>query len=95
MITKEQVKHIATLARIQLTEQEIEKFQKDFSSILEYFRILDALDVSGVEPMTHSIRVENVVRFDDRKKQEADVAEKVIALAPQTKERFVKVTSVF
>ena len=47
MITKEQVQHIASLARLKLTEQEIEKFQKDLSSILEYFEVLNSLQSDG------------------------------------------------
>ncbi|MDP2664107.1 MAG: Asp-tRNA(Asn)/Glu-tRNA(Gln) amidotransferase subunit GatC, partial [bacterium] len=48
MISKEEVKHIAKLARLGLSDKEIGKFQKDLSSILDYVEKLKKVDVSGV-----------------------------------------------
>ena len=64
MITKEEVLRVAQLARIQLNSEEVEKFQKDFSSILDYFALIQELDLSRVKEMTHSVEVENVLRID-------------------------------
>jgi len=64
MISKEEVKHIAKLARLGLTEEEIEKFQKELSAILDYIEKLKEVDIEGVEPMSHSIKLENVTRQD-------------------------------
>ena len=55
MISKKEVEHIAKLARIGLTSGEIEKFQKELSSILDYFEKLEEVDVSEAEPTSHSI----------------------------------------
>ncbi len=65
MISKEEVKHIAKLARLGLGEKEIEKFQKELSSILDYVEKLKEVDVSKVEPTSHLLRVENVMRKDE------------------------------
>jgi aspartyl-tRNA(Asn)/glutamyl-tRNA(Gln) amidotransferase subunit C len=51
-ITEEQVRYVATLARLTLTPAEIARFQHDLDGILEHFGALDNIDVSGVEPMS-------------------------------------------
>ena len=94
MISKEEVQHIAKLARIQLSETELEKFQKDLGSILDYFNLLNELDVSGVKPMTHSVVLENVKRGDMAKEKEKQSAEKLIQMAPGNKDGFLKVKSI-
>ena len=53
MIKKQEVQHIAKLARLGLTEVEIKKFQKELSSILDYFATLKEVDVLGIEPTFH------------------------------------------
>lgn len=65
MINRKDVKHIAELARIGITEAEIEKFQKDLSSVLGYVEILKKVDVSGLDPTSHPIKIENVIRKDE------------------------------
>ncbi len=65
MISKEEVKHIAKLARLGLTGKEIEKFQKELSSILDYVEKLKEVDVSRVEPTSHPLKKENVMRKDE------------------------------
>ena len=64
-IKKEEVQHIAKLARLGLTEKEIEKHQKEFSKILDYIEKLKEVDVSKVEPTSHTSRKENVMRKDE------------------------------
>lgn len=65
MITKQEVKHIAKLARLGLTEKEIEKFQKDLSTILDYIEKLKEVNIEGIEPTSHSVLLENVTRKDE------------------------------
>jgi len=95
MLTKEEVQHIAKLARIELSAEEIEKFQKDLSEILEYFDTLKSAETSGVEPMTHSIPLQNVMREDLPQKQSSEVIQKLIEMAPETERGFIKVKQVF
>jgi aspartyl-tRNA(Asn)/glutamyl-tRNA(Gln) amidotransferase subunit C len=93
VINKEEVKHIAKLARLGLTEKEIEQLQKELSSILDYFEKLKKVDISGIEPTTHSILVENVMRDDERRKSKVE-SRKLLDLAPETKESYLKVKSI-
>lgn len=69
MITKEEVRHIAQLARIGISEKEEEKFQKDLSSVLDYFEKLKKVDVSGIEPTSQPFKIENVMRSDEAGKK--------------------------
>ena len=102
MINKEEVKHIAKLARIGLTEKEIAKFQKELSSILDYIGKLKEVDISEVEPTSHSILVENVMRDDYPNPVEARLQQaagkqspKLLKLAPDTKNGYLKVKPIF
>lgn len=95
MITKKQVEHIAKLARLKLSGQEIEKFQKDFSGILEYFEILEKANVSLVEPMTHSVIIKNATRNDDAKKERPEIIVKLVENAPEHEKGYIKVPEVF
>ena len=59
------MKHIAWLARLGLSEEEVEKFSLQLSNILENFEILKQVDTANVPPATHTIPLQNVVRKDD------------------------------
>jgi aspartyl-tRNA(Asn)/glutamyl-tRNA(Gln) amidotransferase subunit C len=54
-ITREQVLHVATLARLELSEEEVELFGKQLSSILDYVDMLERVDTSQVEPTAHVV----------------------------------------
>lgn len=105
MITKEEVQHIAKLARLGLTKKEIEKFQNELSSILDYVEKLKEVDVLKVEPTSHSIKpkriksyvpgkVENVNREDKESEKGETKSEKLLNLAPETKKGYLKVKSI-
>lgn len=95
MLNKEEVKHIAKLARLGLTEKEIEKFQKELSSILDYFEKLKKVAVEGIEPTSQSVLVENVMREDEIEDAKSEVRNKMMEQAPETKDGYLKVKSVF
>ncbi len=63
-ITAEQVAHIAALSRLSLTEQEVETFRDQLSSIIEYVEQLRTLETTGVEPTSHILPLSNVMRED-------------------------------
>ncbi len=88
MISKEEVKHIAKLARLGLTEKEIKKMQKELSSILDYIEKLKEVDTSKIEPTSHSMRLENVMRIDQSEKPLK--SQKLLELAPETKNGYLK-----
>lgn len=95
MISKEEVKHIAKLARIELEEKEVENFQKDFSSILDYFELLKKADTSGVKDIFSPVKnylKENVVRQDFSSSE--NKAEEIIFSFPQKQNRHAKVKAI-
>lgn len=65
IITRQQVEHVAQLARLELTEEEKEVYTSQLNSILEYVKVLDELDTSQVQPMAHVLPIHNVFRPDE------------------------------
>ncbi len=63
-LTKNQVRHIAKLANLSLTEKEVAKFQKQLSEILDYVEVLNELNTKKVEPTSQVTGLENVFRED-------------------------------
>jgi aspartyl-tRNA(Asn)/glutamyl-tRNA(Gln) amidotransferase subunit C len=63
-LSYEQVRHIAWLARLGLSEEEVEKFSLQLSNILDNFEILKQVDTANVQPATHTIQLQNVLRKD-------------------------------
>ena len=92
MLSKDEVRHIAGLARIGVDEAEIEKFSTDLSSILGWVEQLEKIDVSNVEPTAHISGIENVAR-EDRAHDFAD-KDKIVKLFPERKDNYNKVKSV-
>ena len=64
MISREDVLHVARLARLELSEPELEKMREQLNSILTYIDRLKELDVAGVEPTSHAVPTVNVMRDD-------------------------------
>ncbi|MBY0587808.1 Asp-tRNA(Asn)/Glu-tRNA(Gln) amidotransferase subunit GatC [bacterium] len=64
--TREQVAKVADLARLHLSETEIDSMSRQLTSILEFFDQLQAIDTTGVEPMAHGVAIENVFRDDEK-----------------------------
>jgi aspartyl-tRNA(Asn)/glutamyl-tRNA(Gln) amidotransferase subunit C len=64
MIDRDQVLHVARLASLELSEAEIERMEGELSGILEHVDRLAALDLDGVEPTSHVVALENVLRAD-------------------------------
>ncbi|ADV63489.1 aspartyl/glutamyl-tRNA(Asn/Gln) amidotransferase subunit C [Isosphaera pallida ATCC 43644] len=63
-LTPEQVRDVALLARLRLSETELERFTTQLGAILDYIDQLATLDTEGVEPLAHGIEVVNVFRED-------------------------------
>jgi len=95
MIDKDQVKNIAELARLKVKDEEVEKIAEDLSSILDYVAELNSLDVSSVEPTLHATSAKNVFRSDDEPdEQDHELAEKLLNLAPDNEDGYIKVKSI-
>jgi aspartyl-tRNA(Asn)/glutamyl-tRNA(Gln) amidotransferase subunit C len=64
MIDRDQVLHVARLARLHLSEEELERMPDELSKILDHVERMDELDLEGVEPTSHVVELQNVLRED-------------------------------
>lgn len=65
MIDRDQVLHVARLARLRLSEEEVERMASELSGILDHVDRISQLDLDGVEPTAHVLPLENVLRADE------------------------------
>lgn len=91
-LTKEDIKKISELCRIELSETEIEKYQKELSVVLEYVSELNKVDTTGVEEISQVTGLANVLRDDNSKL--SDLQEKIIKNFPESKDTFLKIKSI-
>lgn len=92
MLSKDEVEKVALLARIELRDGEVEKFQKDLSIVLDYVEELKQVDVEGLEIVSQVTGLENVQRDD--LSQAADNHEATTKNAPALKDGYYKVRSI-
>jgi aspartyl-tRNA(Asn)/glutamyl-tRNA(Gln) amidotransferase subunit C len=92
MLSPEEVKKIATMARIELREDEIEKYRNDLSSVLDYVDALKEVNTDGLEIVSSVTGLENVDRPDEPKT--VDYQEKIMRNAPERKDRYYKLKSI-
>ncbi len=96
MISEQDVKKVAKLSRLGITEKENKKFQKEISSILNYFEMIKKTDVSEISPAFHPTEKflkGNVLRKDESVLSKTS-SEKLIEAAPDKKGRYLKVKAV-
>lgn len=86
------VKHVAKLANLKLNEQEIEKFENQLSSILDYIKKLEEVDTNNIEPTSQVTGLENVTREDEAIPSFSQ--EEALANAPQKENGFIKVKAI-
>lgn len=87
MVSVEDVYHTAELAKIEISEEEAEKFRREFESILNYFNILDEVE-EDVEPTFHILPLKNV--FRDDKSGECLTQEEALKNAPHKEDGYFK-----
>lgn len=92
MLSTEEVKKVALLARIELSDAEVEKFQKDLSSVLDYVEDLKQVDTDGLDIVSSVTGLENVERDD--KAVLVNYQEDIIENAPERKDNYYKVKSI-
>jgi aspartyl-tRNA(Asn)/glutamyl-tRNA(Gln) amidotransferase subunit C len=80
MIDREQVLHVARLARLELSDDEVERMSRELTTILEHVERISELDLDGVEPTSHVVELENVLRPDEPRASWP--RERVLAEAP-------------
>ena len=64
MLSRDQVLHVAKLARLELTEEELERFAGELSKVLDHIEKISELDLDGVPPTSHVVDVPNALRPD-------------------------------
>ena len=91
-ITKEEVRKVAHLARLELNEDEINSHAKQLEKILEYVKQLEKIDTKGVPCTTRAIEVTNVFRKDENKN--SDCNEELLELGPSREDKYYKVPKI-
>lgn len=94
-INKEDILHLAKLANLQLSESEIDKFQKQLSEIVDYFRKLNSVDTEGIEPIAQLTDLVNAYRDDKYSRQREISQEQAIKNARSKKSGLFKVKAIF
>jgi aspartyl-tRNA(Asn)/glutamyl-tRNA(Gln) amidotransferase subunit C len=91
VIDREQVLHVARLARLSLSDEEVETMARELSGILEHVDRINQLDLEGVEPTSHVVDLENVLRPDDPRPSWP--REKILEQAPDPSDGAFRVPS--
>lgn len=91
-LTEDEVRHIALLARLGLSDAEIEKFRNQLSDILEHFEELKEVDTTNLPPTAQSVSLENIYRADEP--APSMPTPDILANAPETEENFLKIRPV-
>ena len=92
-IDKQQIEHLANLAKIGLTEEEKEKYSEQISSILDYVEKLNEVDTSSVEPVSQITGLKNVTRKDEV--YEFGEENVLVSMAPDSENDMIKTKTVF
>ena len=91
-LTPEEVKHIARLARVGLSDDEVARFQVQLSEILEYFERLREVNTEKLPPTAHTLAMHNVMRDDEPRP--SFEKEEVLANAPQREDDLFRVRAI-
>ncbi|MCA9040963.1 MAG: Asp-tRNA(Asn)/Glu-tRNA(Gln) amidotransferase subunit GatC [Planctomycetaceae bacterium] len=91
-LSQEDVKKVASLSRLALSEKELAQMQEHLGQILDYFEILQEVDTENVEPMAHAIELHNVFREDEIR--ESLPREEALANAPKTDGKYFLVPEI-
>lgn len=91
-ISMDQVKHVAHLARLAITEEEAERFTSQLDQIISFAEQLNELDTENVEPTSHVLNMKNVMREDTP--QKGLPVEEVLKNAPDSKDGHIRVPSI-
>lgn len=94
MLSKKEVKHVASLARLRLSDKERKKMQKDLSSILDYIETLEEVDVSGVEIESVPKKLKKISRKDEPRPVSKEERESLVESMPKTKNGYLKIKKV-
>ena len=82
-LSKQEIQHIADLARLELTDEELKKYGSQLSDILNYIGQLKEVDTANIEPTAQVTGLENVMRADEVDEWPIDEAESALGQAPE------------
>ncbi len=91
-LTKEQVKKLSELCRIELTEAEVQKFQKEIGTVLDYVSELQKVDTAGIEEISQVTGLTNILRED--RERASEIRDAIIERFPERKDDFLKIKSI-
>jgi aspartyl-tRNA(Asn)/glutamyl-tRNA(Gln) amidotransferase subunit C len=91
-LSREEVEHLAKLARLGLSDSDVVKFQEQLSVILDHFDVLRQIDTEGVPPTAHTLPLENVV--DEDQARPSLPTDAVLANAPNREEDLLRVRAI-
>lgn len=94
-LTLDEVKHIAKLARLDLTEAELSRFQTELSGIMEYIGTLSEVNTAGVEETAQVTGLVNRLRVDEAKLTDPAVRQRLLEALPDQQDGYAKVKNVF
>lgn len=94
-LTREEIEQIATLARLELSEEEKSRYATQLSAVLEYIGMLNEVETDGVEETCQVTGLEDVVRVDEVKECGEERRRKLIETFPERKGNLLKVKAVF
>ncbi len=90
-LDKQQIKHIANLARLELTDAELELYGQQLSDVLKYIDQLQEVDTAGIEPTAQVTGLKNVMREDKARDWDENEREAALKEAPEREGRYLKV----
>ena len=93
-ITSDDVRKVAKLCRLEIPDDDIEKYSNQLEGILEYIAQLEKIDTLNVPPTTRAVEVVNVFREDTIVSSSSDVRDKILDLAPQREGEFFRVPKI-
>ena len=91
-LTSEEVRYVARLARVALSDEEVERLREEISDILDHFSMLNEIDTEGVEPTAQTFEMTNVGRDDEARPSRK--REEVLANAPRREDGYFRVRAV-
>ncbi len=99
IINKATLKHLSSLARIELNAKETNKFLKDFAKIIEHFSELEKIDTDKIEPIIGGTNLKNILREDDvdfdKRARSVNDSGRIIRAFPNSERGYLKIPPVF
>ena len=93
-ITSDDVRKVAKLSRLDIPDDDVEKYSNQLEDILEYIAQLERIDTSDVPPTTRAVEVVNVFRDDNVQTSSDDVRDQLLSLAPEREGEFYRVPKI-